>query len=243
MKLLFKKPFWLKLIAVISMVIDHIGTVLFPHIWWFRLIGRISFPIFGYLLVTGFDRTTDKKFYAIRLAGFALVSQYFYQLAFNTTQTLNIFVTLLISFLMLWILTTTLVSKFVKTELIIFFSIIIFLLPLEYGVFGIIFIISWYFLRQNKFWLIISQIIIWSSYCLNSINIAHMNGSSVDLKMAFLQLAAPFALIIIYSIENSKIRETAWKISFTKSKLIQYGFYLFYPLHLYIIHTISILIR
>ncbi len=240
MKPLFKKPIWLKLIAIGTMVIDHVGAILLPQVWWLRLIGRISFPIFSYLLVIGFDRTSNKTSYAVRLAGFALVSQYFYQLALNTSTSLNIFATLLISFLLLWILTTKNVSKILQIGLTLYFTVISFLLPLEYGVLGIIFTVSWYFLKKYKFWLVVSQVFIWTLYCLIDLNTVHLAGLSIDLKMELTQLAAPFALIVIYYIENKDIEENVWHISSIKSKFIQYGFYLFYPLHLYIIHLISV---
>ena len=45
--------FTLKMIAIITMVIDHVGAVLFPMNMIFRYIGRISFPLFVFLLVEG----------------------------------------------------------------------------------------------------------------------------------------------------------------------------------------------
>jgi hypothetical protein len=240
MKPLFKKPIWLKLIAIGTMVIDHVGAILLPQVWWLRLIGRISFPIFSYLLVIGFDRTSNKTSYAVRLAGFALVSQYFYQLALNTSTSLNIFATLLISFLLLWILTTKNVPKILQIGLTLYFTVISFLLPLEYGVLGIIFTVSWYFLRKYKFWLVVSQVFIWTLYCLINVSVAYLTGSSIDQRLAFIQIAAPLALVVIYIINRIKLNENAWQISTLANKFIQYGFYLFYPLHLYIIHLISV---
>ena len=66
--------FVLKLIAIITMLIDHIGAVLYPEIRWLRLIGRIAFPIFAYLVAEGFYKTSDIKKYLKRLFIFALVS-------------------------------------------------------------------------------------------------------------------------------------------------------------------------
>ena len=58
--------FTLKWIAIISMLIDHIGLVLFPEEQIFRIIGRLAFPIFAYTLTEGFLHTGNIKKYLIR---------------------------------------------------------------------------------------------------------------------------------------------------------------------------------
>ena len=40
----------LKIIALITMAIDHIGMYLFPQILFLRIIGRLSMPIFAYMI-------------------------------------------------------------------------------------------------------------------------------------------------------------------------------------------------
>lgn len=40
----------LKAIALLTMVADHVGNYLFPDILWFRVAGRIAFPIFLFLV-------------------------------------------------------------------------------------------------------------------------------------------------------------------------------------------------
>lgn len=44
----------LKIIAAITMTIDHIGAILFPHILILRIIGRIAFPIFAFMIAEGY---------------------------------------------------------------------------------------------------------------------------------------------------------------------------------------------
>lgn len=84
-----------KLIAALTMLIDHIGAVLYPEADWLRAVGRISFPVFVYLLVQGETRTKDVWRYGLRLGLLGLVSQPIYQLTFDTHQ-LNVLFLLLI---------------------------------------------------------------------------------------------------------------------------------------------------
>lgn len=69
---------FLKLIAFVTMAIDHIGAVFFPESVILRIIGRIAFPLFAYCLVIGYLYTRDVKKYLRRLFLFAVLSQPFY---------------------------------------------------------------------------------------------------------------------------------------------------------------------
>ena len=77
--------FELKIIAVITMFIDHSGAVLFPHAIWMRYVGRLSFPIYCFLIVEGYIHTHDIKKYLIRIGVFALISEIPFDLAFHST--------------------------------------------------------------------------------------------------------------------------------------------------------------
>ena len=104
-----------KLIAVITMLADHIGAAVLARIlmkeglleiaassdfaeiinWMtshatlyygymaIRMVGRLGFPIFAFLLVEGFQKTSDVRKYAFRMALFALVSEIPFDLAFK----------------------------------------------------------------------------------------------------------------------------------------------------------------
>lgn len=65
----------LKLIAIVTMVTDHVGVLLFPELRILRTIGRIAFPIFAWLLVQGFLHTSSRTRYGLRFLVFALISQ------------------------------------------------------------------------------------------------------------------------------------------------------------------------
>jgi len=81
--------FVLKIIAVVLMVIDHISYILSfstPDnivLYLMRLAGRVSFPIFCFLIVNGLEKTRDRQGYVARLGLFALISQLPFSTAFS----------------------------------------------------------------------------------------------------------------------------------------------------------------
>lgn len=112
----------LKMIAVVTMLIDHIGAVIIWNLFSvvtaenydilertyhiFRNIGRTAFPIFAFLLVEGFFHTHSRKKYFGRLALFAFVSEAPYDTAFHGMfpywKDQNVFWTFCIGFLVIW---------------------------------------------------------------------------------------------------------------------------------------------
>jgi hypothetical protein len=73
----------LKIIACILMLIDHIGLVFYPNVLLLRYIGRLSFPIFAYLLVRGESKTSNFWMYFARLLSLALITQPVYYFLFR----------------------------------------------------------------------------------------------------------------------------------------------------------------
>ena len=67
--------FQIKLLAIITMVIDHLGLFFFPHVLWLRMIGRLAFPLFAWLIANGARHTHNINSYLLRLFIFALIAQ------------------------------------------------------------------------------------------------------------------------------------------------------------------------
>lgn len=67
--------FWLKIIAALSMLIDHAGLMLLPSIGVMRIIGRLAFPIYAFFISEGFRYTRNRRKYFLRLFLLGLVLQ------------------------------------------------------------------------------------------------------------------------------------------------------------------------
>lgn len=65
----------LKLVAMVSMVADHVGDAFFPQATWLRVIGRLAMPIFSFCIAEGYAHTRDRRAYLMRMGVFALVSE------------------------------------------------------------------------------------------------------------------------------------------------------------------------
>jgi hypothetical protein len=71
----------MQLIAMVTMLIDHIGIVFFPDQDVWRIVGRLAFPLYAYALVQGYRHTRSIKRYLFRLVVIGAVSQVPYMLA------------------------------------------------------------------------------------------------------------------------------------------------------------------
>ena len=74
----------LKLIALITMTLDHVGMMLLPQMRILRAIGRIAFPIFAYMIAEGCHHTRNRQKYLLSMVFFAAVCQVVYFIAMGS---------------------------------------------------------------------------------------------------------------------------------------------------------------
>ncbi|MDY3917724.1 MAG: TraX family protein [Candidatus Limivivens sp.] len=227
--------FTLKLIAILTMLIDHIGSAIvekgilkLPMVtgdpdllsFWnqtdrcMRAIGRLAFPIFCFLLVEGFIYTRDIKKYAGRLFLFALLSEFPFDLALKqglfvpTSQ--NVYFTLLIGLLVMA------GASWCEQRRKPFLSILVFLagmlaaylLKTDYSYKGILLIIVLYVFRFERF-----------LQCV---------GGAIAISW---ELTGPLAFLPIWFYNGKRGRIS-----------LKYFFYAFYPVHLLILAGIRYLL-
>jgi hypothetical protein len=93
----------LKIIALVFMMIDHSGKMLFPSVPEMRYLGRLAFPIYVWCMIVGFEYTRSVPKYLLRLLAVGLASQPLYMAALNHRwNEPNIFLTLFLGLCALW---------------------------------------------------------------------------------------------------------------------------------------------
>ncbi|MBF2089366.1 MAG: TraX family protein [Synechococcales cyanobacterium K44_A2020_017] len=126
----------IKLLAAVLMVIDHVGDIFFPQCMIFRQIGRLSLPLFVWLLVQGERHTHNVVLYGARLLVLGVLSQPIYELAFNLQpyHDFNILFTLFIGLVCL-----RLARMFPRIMLLIWIAgaMVARFLAVDYGSYGI----------------------------------------------------------------------------------------------------------
>ena len=218
---------FIKIIAVVSMTIDHIGGAFFPQYPAFRWIGRIAFPLFCYCLTVGMMYTGDIKKYLFRLGAFAVISQPFWILAFNSDDitgnifNLNIFFTLIVSLL------GACGFKERKWWLLILALILLNVINFDYAMTGLILILIFYLCR-NKPWLGAAVYTLTYLPALNG-NMADPLALKIGGHAIGFEIFALLALPFIYIQTNSGLKIPKW------------FFYIYYPVHLFAIYLIGIL--
>ena len=213
---------------MIAMLIDHIGAAILARViigtgnreiydsyMLLRMIGRISFPIFCFLLVEGFIHTSDKKKYALRLGIFALLSEIPFDLAFQSKvvgfEHQNVFFTLLLGFLAMMGEQYLEEIYPIRNTQVILMQLVVFgvcmgvaeFLKTDYGAVGVICIMLLYQFRGKWYYPILA---------------------GLPLVVSNWTAIFGYLLTLLY---NGK-----------KGLSLKYVFYLFYPIHLLLLYVI-----
>ena len=216
----------LKLIACAAMLLDHIGAVFCPGIG-LRIIGRIAFPIYCFLLAEGIHYTREPRKYGLRLLVGALLSEIPFDLLFFGKITLahaSVMVTLLLGFLYGQAAKRA-TRLAVQILLILPFAVAAELLGTDYGGWGVA-LVALFVLSRGREGARGIQMIVLAFICW-MIGGYTLRFGSVRIPI---EMAALAALIPIFCYSGQKITKNTW---------IQRGFYLFYPVHLMILLCIS----
>lgn len=92
----------LKIMALVSMTMDHVGKQFWPSCAWLQVIGRLAFPIFAYMVAEGCAHTKNRKKYFALMAGLAVVCQVVYFVAMGSLYQ-SVLVTFSLAILLIYI--------------------------------------------------------------------------------------------------------------------------------------------
>ena len=215
--------FVLKIIALISMLFDHLGYTIFDSFSFMNYIGRLAFPRFAFCLTEGYIYTKNLGKYFFRLGIFAIISQIPYMLfesTFSNNFNLNILFTLLLGLLAITLF-NKIKNKVLGYIIVILCAIIAQFFYFDYGWFGIAAIFLFYIFKNKKsymniFFILITfinyyfQFIQTSRYeylliipfaCLSLIPINLYNGKKGTDSRYLLYIFYPFHLMVLYLIK------------------------------------------
>ncbi len=228
----------IKIIAMIFMLADHMWATIIPGNLWLTNVGRLAFPLFAFLIVEGFEHTSNFKKYAQRLFVFGLISEIPFDLMSSGVKFFpfhqNVMFTLLLGLLCINEIDKFKKNKNVKVGVKALLKILVYLFIglvgfVDYGITGILTIIALYVFRNFKFaWLgqLISMILLHIVFFKDQSIILNIFGYEYFMPLqAFSVLALP--IMWMYNGEKGK-----------KSKVLQYGFYAFYPVHMLALYLI-----
>lgn len=214
----------LKYIAMFTMLIDHTAAVLVPYYHTaympMRIIGRLAFPIYCFLLVEGFLHTRNPYAYAGRLAIFALISEIPFDWALFgrlwNPEYQNVFFTLCLGMVAM-----TYYEKYMREGKAIGSALAIALpalaawaLKTDYGAEGVILILFFYLFRENQ-------------------PLAFLAGGVLLAMMGSVEAWAICAFALIYFYNGQK----------GSTGLPRFVFYGFYPVHLIILGILNFYLR
>ena len=228
----------LQLLAVALMLSDHIWATYMSFGDWMTYIGRMAFPIFAFFIAEGYYRTSDVRKYALRLLIFGIASEIPFNLfyssrAFNPYHQ-NVLFTLLLGLMAIYVADGLKKNFTAKNSakallwllLIVIASVIGFV---DYGLYGVATVFAFGILRGFPLARLLQAV------AMILINVVFFEGQVIPTELFGqvyeipIQAFAVFSLIPIWLYGGKR---------YTKSKILQYGFYAFYPLHMLVLYLI-----
>ena len=252
------------------MTVDHIGVILYPDVEWLRVIGRLSYPLFAFLIAYGCIKTRNIARYFLRLIAFAVWLQIFWVIGGLIDPAIkpefnNIFFTLALGVLAIWViklifrtpLAKTPADKIFLTGIAATLAISICLtgeiLQADYGLAGILLIVMFYVVLHASALPHLKT----PTVPLSMKGVAAPQGLTGYVKKGFLLRAAGICLaLLIFNLTHFLLHgwhTQLWSLAaipfiwlFTDrrlkvSRLEKYAFYLYYPLHFVVLYIIFIL--
>ena len=237
----------LKFMAAAFMVCDHIGVILFPDIMILRIIGRLAFPIFSFMIAEGCRHTKNKLRHFLTIGGFGLTCQIGFFI-FDPTMGLrevNVFVTFTFSVMMIYALQAfydKLFDKNASNKIKAFFGV------LFIAVVAAVYYISFYINFDYNFYgaiiPVMASLFMLPDKCeidiLKKLDNKYTHILTLGIGVAIMVFSSPFKFkrfamlaiipLLLYSGKKGKLKT-------------KYFFYIFYPLHLVLLEGIYILIH
>ena len=214
----------LKIIAIVTMVTDHVGRILYPDLLFLQIIGRLSFPLFAYLVVLGVESTKKPRKYMITLLSFAIISQVPYYLAFGIQpfDRLNILFSLFLSAVTIYF--------YIKRSPLAFVPLLLSLvLPIEGSYYVVLTAVGMKLLKDAPKLGILALV---------ALNLQFLFYPDIESQI---QILALFVVPLIFLHTKNWLKK---EILIPENSLAystrKYFFYMFYPLHLALLFLISL---
>ena len=181
-----------------------------------NVVGRIAFPIFAFTLSEGYVHTRSLKKYLLRLFIFAASIQ-MPSVLLGYNYPMNIFFTLFLGLLSIYIFSLKKISIILKIILIGFILFFSQKFKLDYGMYGILLIMNFNIFRNYKFKILMNFLVL---------NVFNMIFPKV-FDLVDTQFFSLISLVFIFMYNGKKGRS------------MKYFFYLFYPIHFFILEVIK----
>lgn len=204
------------------MIIDHIGLFFFPHLTLMRDIGRISFPLFAWLIANGAHNTSNIFGYLRRLFILALISQIPFTLANQQIGSplfyLNVLFTLCLGLLAILAIEKN-KNIFLQALIVISCSIMATIIHSDYGAAGVLAVVASYIFFKNKVGLFVSMTCIFIALPV-MMNVLQKTSTTPSFLFSYIspERYALLALPVIFLYNNKKGYNA------------KYLFYIIYPL-------------